>query len=76
MTTIIDDVVERVKKWPAWRQEDAIHLLEMLEESGTEIYRLSESERSAVRLGIASRVVSDEELKAFRSRNKACTAGA
>jgi len=71
MTTIIDDVVERVKKWPAWRQEDAVHLLEMLEESGTEIYRLSDSERSAVHEGLASRVVSDEELKAFRSRNKA-----
>ena len=47
MSTIIDDVVERMKQWPAWRQADAVYLLEMLEESGTDIYRLSGEERSA-----------------------------
>jgi hypothetical protein len=71
MTKIIDEVVQRVKKWPEWRQEDAAQLLEMLEESGTDIYRLSDEERIAVRQGLASRIVSDEELKAFRSRYKA-----
>ena len=71
MTTIIDDVIARVKTWPAWRQQDAVELLEMLEESGTEVYRLSDSERSAVREGLESRAVSDAEIQAFRSRNKA-----
>jgi len=71
MTTIIDDVIARVKTWPGWRQQDAADLLEMLEESGTEVYRLSESEQAAVREGLESRAVSDEELQAFRSRHKA-----
>jgi hypothetical protein len=46
-------------------------LLEMMEESGTKIYRLSDEERDAVREGLDSLVVSDEELKAFRNRHKA-----
>jgi len=70
MTTIIDDVIARLKTWPAWRQQDAADLLEMLEESGTDVYRLSESERAAVREGLESRAVSDEELEALRSRNQ------
>jgi hypothetical protein len=52
-------------------QEDAAYLLEMMEESGTKIYRLSDDERDAVREGLASPVVSDAELKAFRNRHKA-----
>ncbi len=40
-------------------------------EDGTNVYRLSESERTVVREGLESRVVSDEELQAFRSRHKA-----
>ncbi len=71
MSTIIDDLVERVKKWPAWRQADAVYLLEMLEESGTDMYRLSNDERSAVREGLASPAVSDADVEAFRNRHKA-----
>lgn len=64
-------MIERVKTWPEWRQEDAAYLLEMMEESGTKIYRLSDEERNAVREGLASSVVSDEELKTFRNRHNA-----
>ena len=49
----------------------AAYLLEMMEESGTKIYRLSDEERDAVREGLESPVVSEEELKAFRNRHKA-----
>ena len=65
------EIIERVKTWPEWRQDDAAYLLEMMEESGTKIYRLSDEERDAVREGLASPVVSDTELKRFRNRHKA-----
>jgi hypothetical protein len=71
MTQQLKEMIERVKTWPEWRQEDAVYLLEMMEESGTKIYRLSDEERDAVREGLESPVVSEEELKAFRNRHKA-----
>ena len=71
MTQQLKEMIERVKTWPEWRQEDAAYLLEMMEESGTKIYRLSDEERDAVREGLESPVVSAEELKAFRNRHKA-----
>ena len=48
MTQQLKEMIERVKTWPEWRQEDAAYLLEMMEESGTKIYRLSDEERDAV----------------------------
>jgi hypothetical protein len=71
MTQELREIIERVKTWPEWRRDDAAYLLEMLEESGTTIYRLSDEERDAVREGLESPVVSDAELKAFRNRHKA-----
>jgi orotidine-5'-phosphate decarboxylase len=71
MTQQLKEMIERVKTWPEWRQEDAAYLLEMMEESGTKVYRLSDEERDAVREGLESPVVSPEELKAFRNRHKA-----
>ena len=71
MTQQLKEMIERVKTWPEWRQEDAAYLLEMMEESGTKIYRLSDEERDAVQEGLKSPVVSDEQLKAFRIRHKA-----
>ena len=71
MTQQFKEIIERVKTWPGWRQDDAAYLLEMLEESGTKIYRLSDDERDAVREGLDSPVVSDAELKAFRNRHSA-----
>lgn len=71
MTQQLLELIERVKSWPEWRQDDAAYLLELMEESGTNIYRLSDEERGAVRKGLASDVVSDAELKAFRHRHAA-----
>jgi len=71
MTQQLIEIIERVKSWPAWRQDDAAYLLEMMEESGTRLYRLSDEERLAVREGFESDVVSDAALKAFRNRHSA-----
>ena len=70
MSPQLSKIIERVKAWPEWRQEDAAYLLEMMEDSGTSIYKLSDEERDAVREGLESPVVSDAELKAFRNRHK------
>ena len=67
----LNELMERAKAWPEWRQDDAAYLLEMMEESGTSVYRLSDDEREAVREGLESPVMSDAELKAFRNRHKA-----
>jgi hypothetical protein len=71
MTQQLKEMIERVKTWPEWRQEDAAYLLEMMEESGTKIYRLSDEERDAIREGLDSPAASDAKLKAFRNRHKA-----
>ena len=71
MTHQLSEIIERVKAWPKCRQDDAAYLLEMMEESGTTVYRLSDEERDAVREGLDSPVVSDAELKAFGNRHKA-----
>jgi hypothetical protein len=71
MTQLLVEIIERVKTWPTWRQDDAAYLLEMMEETGTKIYRLSDEERLAVQEGLDSDVVSDAELVAFRKRHRA-----
>ena len=71
MTQQLIEIIERVKSWPEWRQDDAAYLLEMMEESGTRLYRLSDEERLAVREGLESDVVSDTALKEFRNRHRA-----
>jgi hypothetical protein len=71
MTQQLKEIIERVKRWREWRQEDAAYLLEMMEESGTTIHRLSDEQREAVREGLESPVVSDAEVKAFRNRRRA-----
>jgi hypothetical protein len=71
MTHQLSEIIERVKTWPEWRQDDAAYLLELLEESGTSVYRLSDEERDAVHVGLASPVVSDSDVRRFRNRHKA-----
>jgi hypothetical protein len=71
MTHQLREIIERVKAWPAWRQDDAAYLLEMLEECGTSVYRLSDEERDAIQEGLASPVVTDREVKRFRNRHDA-----
>lgn len=58
-----------VKTWPASRQDDAAYLLQLMEEAGTGVYRLSDQEREEVLQGLNSPVVSAARLKSFRNRH-------
>jgi hypothetical protein len=71
MTEHLEEIIERVKTWPASRQDDAAYLLQLMEEAGTNAYRLSDEEGDAVLEGLESPVVSSAKLKTFRSRNGA-----
>jgi type II secretory pathway predicted ATPase ExeA len=71
MTEHLEEIIERVKTWPASRQDDAAYLLHLMEEAGTSVYRLSDEEREAVLQGLNSPVASGAKLKAFRDRHKA-----
>ena len=48
MTQQLTKLIERVKTWPAWRQHDVARMIEAMEESGTEVYHLSDEERLLV----------------------------
>ena len=50
----IDAVLERVRTWPAERQEDAVRVLLEMEAEGTEVYKLSDDERAAIEEGIGA----------------------
>jgi hypothetical protein len=66
MSEQLKEMIEPVKTWPEWRQEDTGYLLEMMEESGTSIYKLSDEKRDAVLEGLESPVISNANLKALR----------
>ena len=72
MTKLLNDMVEKVKTWPDWRQEDAALMLQEMERQGTEIYHLSDEERAAVKEGLAEadrgEFVSDEDMEKFWKR--------
>jgi hypothetical protein len=72
MTEQLIELIKRVKTWPIERQKDAARLLEAMEESGTDVYRLSDDERRAVNVGLdqakRGEFVSDADLKKFRNR--------
>ena len=75
MTSTLDKVLERLKDWPEARQKDVLRVLEIMEQSGTETYTLTDDERAAVQVGLdqANRgeFVSDAEMEAFWRRNRA-----
>jgi hypothetical protein len=48
MTTQLIQLLERVKTWPTWRLQDVARMIEAMEESGTEVYHLSDAERLLV----------------------------
>ena len=70
MTKELSEIIERVKTWPAERQEDAAHMLKAMERSGTETYQLSDEERRLIDEGLASPVVSDEDMEKFWNRHR------
>ena len=68
----IEAVLERVRTWPAERQEDAVHVLLEMEAEGTEVYRLSDEERAAIEESMEQarrgEFASDEEVAALFAR--------
>jgi hypothetical protein len=52
MTQQLTKLIERVKTWPAWRQQDVARMIEAMEEGGTEVYHLSDEERLLVDEGL------------------------
>jgi hypothetical protein len=74
MIKSLEDILERVKSWPKERQDDAARVLEALEQSGTEIYRLTDDERAAVEIGLEQakrgEFVSDADMEAFWNRKR------
>jgi len=74
MTQQLTKLIERVKTWPAWRQHDVARMIEAMEESGTEVYRLSDEERLLVDEGLdqanCGQFVSDDEMEKFWNRHR------
>jgi hypothetical protein len=71
MTKLLQDVIERVRKWPEDRQDDAARLLLDLEAQQNNAYRLTPAQieevikiRSELREGSAQ-FASDEEMAAL-----------
>jgi hypothetical protein len=65
-------IIERVKTWPEWRREDAAYLLDVMEESGTRIYRLSDEERDAVREGLGAPSFLMKSSRLIEAANRTC----
>jgi predicted transcriptional regulator len=74
MTQQLTKLIERVKTWPAWRQQDVARMIEAMEESGTEVYHLSDEERLLVDVGLEQakrgQFVPDEDMEKFWDRHR------
>ena len=74
MTQQLTQLIERVKTWPAWRQHDVARMIEAMEESGTEVYHLSDEERLLVDEGLEQakrgQFVPDEDMEKFWNRHR------
>ena len=68
----IDEVLDRVKTWPAERQEEAIRVLLEMEAEATGVYQLSPEELADVEEGIREiergEVATDEQVAAMFAR--------
>jgi predicted transcriptional regulator len=73
MTTQLTKLIERVKTWPTWRQQDVVRTIEAMEESGIEVYQLSDEERLLVDEGLEQakrgQFVLDEDMEKFWNRH-------
>ena len=67
--TRLAELIERVKSWPAQRQEDVVRAIERIEEIGTDTYRLSDHERRQIDEGLATPLVREEEMDKFWNRH-------
>ena len=68
----IESVLERVRSWPAARQEDAAQVLLAMEAQGAKPYPLSEQERADIDAALEElargEVASDEDVAAVFNR--------
>jgi predicted transcriptional regulator len=68
----IEAIFERVRAWPAEKQEEAASILLALEAEPDDVYVLSEEERADVEAGLEEarqgKFASDEEVKALFDR--------
>jgi len=73
MTKLLSEMFEKVKHWPAARQEDAALMLQEMERQGTEIYNLSDEERRMIDEALKEvergEFVSEEEMEKFWLRH-------
>ena len=74
MSQQLTELIKRVKTWPAWRQLDVARMIEAMEESGTEVYHLSDDERFLVDEGLEQakrgQFVPDEDMEKFWNRHR------
>ena len=70
MTRRLQEVLDRVKRWPTHRQEDIARVIERMEEVGVEAYRLSDNERGLIDEGLVTELVSDEDMEKFWNRHR------
>lgn len=76
MTKTMKEAIEALRELPEHRQEMIAHaILEYASHDSGDVYRLSEEERAAVRVGLEQaergNFVSDADLEAFRNRHRA-----
>jgi predicted transcriptional regulator len=68
----IDSVLDRVRTWPPERQEDAVRVLLQMEAVGTQVYALSDQERTEIELSLEEarrgEFATDEEVAAVFNR--------
>jgi predicted transcriptional regulator len=70
--TEINEVLDRVKTWPAEKQEEAMRVLLELEAEGTGVYQLSSEELADIEEGLQEiergEVATDEQVAAMFGR--------
>jgi predicted transcriptional regulator len=69
MSADVKELLQRIETWPEEDQEELVELARLIEARRTDVYRLSDEERAAVRSGMdAARrgeFVSDDEMERF-----------
>jgi predicted transcriptional regulator len=68
----IEQILERVRTWPAERQEDAAAILLEMEQQDSSFYELSEEELAEIEVALEEadrgEFATDEEMKALFDR--------
>ena len=68
----VKEILDRVLTWPAERQADVAHMVELMEEQDKSELRLSDEQAAEVRRRLADpnrkTIPADEVFKRFRSR--------